>query len=198
VEGGRTDVTVIDAELLRRSWYYPLLRRWDPGLLPPLETEVTDFLTALAPFESEETYDAERLERAYRAVIEELAHTHRPARATVFTTDLVPNFARGLAPIPEGLVYVLRDSPAASPELDPPDVDGLLASGLRTEDRIHRVIVDIWIRMMRNRVTYLERFGRQAEADRWDAELAKLMPYFSPQAWGLATERAAGTPNSRN
>ena len=179
VEGTRTDVTVVDTELLRRSWYYPLLRRWDPGLLPPFETEVDRFLEALAPFEAQNPYDAGRLERDYRSVIEEVAHAHRPVRPTAFTTDLAPNFARGIPPVPEGLVYVLRDSPADSPELEPPDVDGLLASGLRPADRIHRVILDMWIRMMRNRVVYLERFGRQGEADRWKSELGKLMPYSS-------------------
>ncbi|MCA9754641.1 MAG: DUF2723 domain-containing protein [Candidatus Eisenbacteria bacterium] len=182
VEGKRTDVSVVDTELLRRSWYYPQLSRWDPELLTPVRPLVDEFLDAVAPFESGGTFDSARLERAFRGIIEGLAQEHRPARPTAFTTEINPFFTRNSAPIPEGLVFVLRDDPASSPEIPPPQVDGLLAAGFRPSDRIHGVVVSVWARMFRARVRYLRQFGRDAEAGVWERELDKLRPYVTEDA----------------
>ncbi|MEZ4648148.1 MAG: hypothetical protein R3E97_05055 [Candidatus Eisenbacteria bacterium] len=76
-------------------------------------------------------------------------------------------------------MFVLRDDPASSPEIRPPQVDGLIASGLRPTDRIHAVIVGTWVKMLNARVLYLRQFGRDGEADAWERELEKLRPYVA-------------------
>lgn len=180
VEGRRRDVTVVDPELLRRSWYYSQLDRWDPVLLDPVRAEVDSFLQALAPFESGGPFDAVRLETLYRGMIRDLAHLHRGERSTAFTADVGATIAGGVPPVPEGLVYVLRDDPAASPQVLPPDVDGLVRAGLRPRDRIHGMIVEVWRLMIRNRIVYLERFGRGQEARAWEEALARLEERVGP------------------
>ncbi len=174
VERTRRDLTIVDPELLRRSWYFEQLRRWDPELLRPLEPLVDEFLVHLAAFEAGQPYDPQRIESRYRAVIEEIAHTHRPERPTVFTADVTPEFARNLTPVPEGLIYVLREDPATSPKLEPPSADALVDAGFDPDDRIHQYVLEFWVRMVRNRVAYLNAFGRDAERSAWEAELTKL------------------------
>lgn len=174
IEGRRRDVAVVDTELLRRSWYFPQLRRWDPGLLAPVEPRVSEFLRDLRLFESGRPYDAVRIERNYRAVIDGIARSHRPGRPTAFTPDVDRSDLEGLMPVPEGLVLVARDDPASAPALDPPDVERLLASGLRPEDPIHQTVLAQWKTMLELRIQFLTRFGREAEVAPWRRALERL------------------------
>jgi len=69
VKGVRPDVTWIDTELLRRSWYPDFIRRVDSArtqaALPPLQ----QLAPQIAKFESGEPYRAEEIERAYASAI---------------------------------------------------------------------------------------------------------------------------------
>lgn len=172
IEGLRTDVTVVDPELLRRSWYYAQLRRRDPELLAPMEDRVAAFLRQAELFESGRSYDAGVIQSAYLSVIDGIAQLHRPRRPTCFTPDVDPTFLRQAAPVPEGLVFVLRGNPAGSPPLSPPDVAALRAAGYRAEDPIHRQIVEEWARLIESRVRFLQANGRKEEEGAWAAALA--------------------------
>ncbi len=174
IEKLRTDVTVVDPELLRRSWYVPQLRRWDPGLFTPFEDKVTAFEKQIDLFEANRPYEAPVLEACYEAVLDGIAQSHRPERPTAFTPDVVATFLRDASPVPEGLVFLLRGDPAASPRLDPPDVDRLLKSGFDPEDPIHRQIIDSWVWMFGWRVRFLEQTGRKAEIPPWQSGLDRL------------------------
>ena len=57
VENFRPDVTVVDKELLRRSWYYNQLDHNHPKLFNGMQADVNNFLTAVAPFESNDKFD---------------------------------------------------------------------------------------------------------------------------------------------
>jgi len=48
-------------------------------------------------------------------VIEGIAQLHRPARPTCYTPDVEVTFLGGAVPVPEGAVFVLRETPADSP-----------------------------------------------------------------------------------
>ena len=174
VEGQRPDVTVVDPELLRRSWYMPQIDRWDPHLLDPARSVLARFLVDLNRFEHDQPYDPMAIETNYRELIATIALAHRPERPTAVTPEVDTRFAGQAPPVPEGLVRVLRDDPASSPVLEPPDVEGLVRAGYRPGDRIHRTIVQQWQTMMLDRVRFLEHFGRQAEADQWRVALDRL------------------------
>ena len=58
--------TVIDKELLRRSWYFNQINNHDPEVLNGVRNEIDQFLVALQPFEKNEKFDANRLETLYR------------------------------------------------------------------------------------------------------------------------------------
>lgn len=77
VENYRRDVTVIDKELLRRSWYYHQLETDYPGILDSMKTDVKGFLKALQPFERNEKFNPNLLERYYKAIITDLLTTHK-------------------------------------------------------------------------------------------------------------------------
>jgi hypothetical protein len=65
----RKDVSIIDKELLRRSWYYNQLQTSHPKLLAGIKPEVNQFLEALKPFEREEVFNANLLENLFRRIL---------------------------------------------------------------------------------------------------------------------------------
>lgn len=65
----RKDVTVVDKELLRRSWYYNQLRTNNASVFAPLQGAIDSFLVAVQPFEQEKPYDQAYIEMNYRAVM---------------------------------------------------------------------------------------------------------------------------------
>ena len=176
IDGVRRDVTVVDVELLRRSWYYPQLSRWDASLLPPLQDRVATFLERVADFEAGRSYDAGRIEASYRAVIAGIARDHRPGRPTACTADAEQDLRGSGVLVPEGLVYALRDGPGEAGVVDPPDVDGLLRSGYRPEDPIHRMVILAWAQAIAARIRFLEVMGRSAELPPWREAMARIQP----------------------
>jgi hypothetical protein len=176
VEHQRTDVTVVDTELLRRSWYFPQLARRDPELLRPFPADVQTFLQRVAPFESKRPFDPAAIEASYRTVIHRIAQTHRPARPTAYTPEVEPGFADAAVGVPEGLVSVLRDGPGEAAPLDPPDVAGLLRAGYRPTDDVHRLVVQQWAQMIQARLRFLQAMGRTQELPSWEAAWQLLRP----------------------
>jgi hypothetical protein len=72
VEKFRSDVAVVDKELLRRSWYYNQLERNYPAVIKNIKNDVLNFLIALRPFERSENFDPNLLEKNYRNIMTRL------------------------------------------------------------------------------------------------------------------------------
>ncbi len=72
VEKYREDVSLIDKELLRRSWYYDQLSNLDSSIFVGLKSEVTNFLSALKPFEQDKNFNPQVLEHYYRLILQKL------------------------------------------------------------------------------------------------------------------------------
>jgi hypothetical protein len=107
VEKYRPDVTVVDKELLRRSWYYVQINRQHPGLLDGVNTEVNMFEDALKPFERNEAFDSNLLENLYREIMTNLISTNIDKKDIYISSELVENEMRkGEFILPEGYTVV--------------------------------------------------------------------------------------------
>jgi len=107
VENYRKDVTIVDKELLRRSWYYNQLNRNFPDLLTGLESEVSLFLGALKPFERDENYNPQLLETRYRNIMTGLVSTNIDKRAFYIAPEVFENeMQRGEFALPPGFALV--------------------------------------------------------------------------------------------
>jgi len=91
VESFRKDITVVDKELLRRSWYFNQLERNHPDLLLGVKNEVRMFLDALKPFERSENYNAQSLESLYRQIMTKLVTTNINKYSIYIAPELVDN-----------------------------------------------------------------------------------------------------------
>src|SRR5690606_15302021 len=88
VEGHRTDVTILERELLRRSWYLAQLERAHPGLVTAARPEVEAFRRAVRPFERGVPYDGAAIQAAFEGMIASLLG-HAAARGPVYATSEV-------------------------------------------------------------------------------------------------------------
>ena len=106
-ENYRTDVKIVDKELLRRSWYYNQLNSYDPSLLEGIENEIDQFLLALQPFERSENFDANKLENLYRTIMSKLVTTNFDKRDFYIAPELVEQeMKRGEFALPPGYSLV--------------------------------------------------------------------------------------------
>ncbi len=104
VEGRRRDVAIVDKELLRRSWYFDQMKTNYPDVMDDIDPEVASFLTALAPFEQGDDYDASVLERRYRRLISRMIETNMDERDVFVAPELVEGeLRRGELTLPAGL-----------------------------------------------------------------------------------------------
>lgn len=109
VENFRKDVTVIDKELLRRSWYYNQLKTNHPWLLKGVQTEAGQFLEALKPFERDEKekINANLLEVLYKKIMTGLISTNIEKHDYFIAPELVDGeMRRGEFYLPNGYTIV--------------------------------------------------------------------------------------------
>ncbi len=142
VEGVRPDVTIIDKELLRRSWYYQQIQWRYPWLYAASRPEIEAFLRELYKFEHDLPYDPNMIERRYSAVIHSFIDHHYSDRPIYATPEIEQSYISGYSKVPSGLAFRLyKDGayhPIKSPQFSfriPPRrdqyVDGLLGQYAR-------------------------------------------------------------------
>ncbi len=107
VEDYRKDITIIDKELLRRSWYYNQLENHDPNVLKNLKYDINKFLEALKPFERSENFNANLLESLYRKIMTGLVEENADKRSFYIAPELVETeMRRGEFVLPAGYTLV--------------------------------------------------------------------------------------------
>jgi hypothetical protein len=107
VEKFRPDVTIIDKELLRRSWYYNQVDRQHPGIMDGIRTEVNMFEDALKPFERNEAFNSNLLESLYRKILTNLVATNIGKHDIYISAELIENeMQKGEFTLPEGYTVI--------------------------------------------------------------------------------------------
>ncbi len=107
LEDFRNDVTIIDKELLRRSWYYNQLRRNHPHIFDGMEIEVSNFIDAVRPFERDEQYNPNVIENCYRAVMTKIISGNVDKKNVYIGIELFQNeMQRGEFTLPNGYQLV--------------------------------------------------------------------------------------------
>lgn len=103
VENFRKDVTVIDKELMRRSWYYNQLNNQHPAVIKNVENEIKPFLESLKPFEQDKNFDPGLIEKNYRALMTALVSKNISEKNFYVGMELFQNeMQRGEFSLPQG------------------------------------------------------------------------------------------------
>lgn len=107
VESFRKDVSIVDKELLRRSWYFNQLEHNYPFLLKGVASEVKLFKEALMPFEADEPFNSNLLESLYQRIIIGIITTNIDVHDIFIAPELVDNeMQQGQLKLPQGYFLV--------------------------------------------------------------------------------------------
>ena len=109
IEGKRQDVTMIDYELMRRSWYVRRLMEDHPDLFLSAGPEVEAFLGLVTDFECGGRYDSRRLEYSFNAMLNAILLANYPERTAYVDFDDNPGITPTLKKDPQGLIFQLHE-----------------------------------------------------------------------------------------
>ena len=182
VEDYRKDVTVIDKELLRRSWYFNQINNHDPKVLDGVRNEIDQFLVALQPFERDEKFDSNRLESLYRLIMSNLITTNIDKRDYFIAPELVEQeMKRGEFKLPEGynLVPHLFFYKVVNENEYVPAPDPEFSIRIASNKNIYIENIENMIgRMLSNRAFYEVKFGRTDRAKIYLKKILNDLPGF--------------------
>lgn len=145
VDRVRPDVTVIDKELLRRSWYLKELERRRPWLIASSRPEVNAFLAQVSLFEHGLPYDPARIEASYVGMIDSFIRRSMVSHPVYVTGEIEAGLTRGLARVPEGLAFRLSPRQGEIPFPVPSFTCRPSLRGGRLEDMIRRLYADAFL-----------------------------------------------------
>ena len=139
----RPDVTIVDPELMRRSWYPNWIRHADKELYDYVNPEIDAFLPHVRRFERKEDYDHNAIEATYRAILLKLAtHSQRPAYYGI--PDAGISYQLAMSGIAESYVSgqlfrIVRKGTTFARPTEPilPPRFGKLLKNLDARDRMH-------------------------------------------------------------
>jgi hypothetical protein len=182
VEDYRRDVTVIDKELLRRSWYFNQINNQHPEVLSGVKNEIDQFLIALKPFERDEKFDSNRLENLYRLIMTNLIKTNIKERDYFIAPELVEQeMKRGEFKLPEGynlvphlFLYKVVEGNEYVPAPDPDFTIRIASNRNIYIDNIENFIG----RMLSNRAYYEVQHGRSDRAKIYLKKILNDLPGF--------------------
>jgi hypothetical protein len=182
VEDYRRDVTVIDKELLRRSWYFNQINNHDPEVLSGVRNEIDQFLVALQPFERDEKFDANRLETLYKAIMSNLIKTNVEERDYFIAPELVEQeMKRGEFRLPEGYFLVphlfFYKVVKGNEYVSAPDPE--FSIRIASNKNIYIENIENFIgRMLSNRAFYETKYGRTDRAKIYLKKILNDLPGF--------------------
>ena len=160
VRGERTDVTVVDKELLRRSWYLTELSVRHPAFMERCRNEVEAFRKELYKFEHELPYDGAVIEARFVGMIRAMIGRSMASGPVYVTPEIEEQFTQGYQRVPEGLVFrVVSDT--AFVTTDAPD---FVVRPFGGKGRLESVVWQLYAGAYVTYGDYLLRQGRPGEA----------------------------------
>jgi hypothetical protein len=209
IEQRRSDVKVLDINLLRRSWYFDYLKQAHPDLIERSSEKIESYVALLKLWErdpgafnrNEEL--TRRISMAFLDMIQTIVRNEIRIAPVYVTNDvLVANQTNGYVTqwipqsyqlVPQGLVFNLATDQSFH---DPPDphlrTRGLADGTVRfaKDDVINGKVLPAYTRMLTNRGRYLALFNQHERAIAAFKEALALDPNLPEAQKGLAESRA--------
>jgi hypothetical protein len=176
IELKRPDVTYLDKELSRRSWYFDFVKISYPDLFKASQEEINKFIKEVYPFENQLSFNPYVIEEAYNNMLNSFFIKNYGQKPIYDDMLLETKIGKMFAEIPEGLVYSLKDSVKYYP-FDFPDFQlrGVKDEKIYKNDRTFNDL-NKYPFMIQARITYLNYFNHQSEASNLKE---KYLKYFS-------------------
>jgi len=209
VEQRRSDVKVVDINLLRRSWYFDYLNHAHPGLMERSKEKIDPYVAILKQWEQDpgafnrNQELTRRISMAFLDVIQSMVRNEIKIAPVYIANDLlVPNQTNGYLTqwipqtyqlVPQGLVFnlgtdqIFHELPDSHLQMR-----GLADGTVRFEkdDVINEKILPTYSRMLTNRGRYLALFNQNERAIVAFKEALALDPNLAEARKGLIESEA--------
>lgn len=172
VEHVRPDVTILDKELLRRSWYHNQIKAWDRDLALRIEKEASIFNAEVLKFERKEKYDPNILQPAFENYITAILAQYKNRPVYVSSLILDADIARGVdvklppntALIPE--TYFFKVVPVDTAIYHPLPIPAVFNVEFtdKEHDKFQKQILNYSMNVLSSRVQYEMTYDRKTEA----------------------------------
>ena len=181
LENFRRDATVVDLNLLRRSWYIEgYLKREYPDMMVACAKETSEFMQDLRLFEEDKPYDPVSINKTFSALINAFIK-YNISRHGVYTTLPInpPDIGKEYNWVPQGLTMRFYTDQTFHPEPTPAlQMRGLLDGSIHLDEVAQEKILPAYALMLTNRAKYLSLGQKYDEAIELLELSLKLKPEF--------------------
>ena len=198
VEGVRSDVVMIDKELLRRTWYAPYLSQLYPDVMKGAQPALDAYRPWLESFEHDhDAFMADRrnsaeIQQRFVDVLNAIINSH-PNRPVYFTPELIgeeQGVAVGFDALPVGpLLRVTRDS-ALRPASSLDHVDELVTSLEGRSGRLDEALRSTALTALATNALYAAQV--LGDRDRFDALLKPIQRLDPSGRYATSLQRRVG------
>lgn len=187
VENLRKDLTIIDKELLNKSWYVEYLMKHKPPIYENSQKEFDDYLTEVKSYElNKEAFDSpvnasqriqsQKYKNAQKTLLNSIAENNSPQQKTFITLEIEQDeaqlFKEKFKKVPYGILTLLTKSDEfiddGSPEFQFETTD--------KEDYHHSSIMTAYFNAFVTRAQYLMKHSKSDEARKLVNEALKVDP----------------------
>lgn len=169
VKSKRQDITLIDKELLRRTWYVNSIEKLYPKLYDQNQLQISQYQKQLELFEANKPYDPQLIQAYYINMINSFIDNNYSKRPIYLTFEILqsdPDIAKNYIKIPEGFLIRLSKTPD-NIELDYSkfDVTKLANSVANKEDEMHKMAKQIALVNLNAAKNYYQYKGDNSEIE---------------------------------
>jgi len=163
IEGKRQDITLIEKELLRRTWYVNSLGNWYPDIQKQSIKEIELYQEQLEKFESDLPYDARLIQSRFISMINSMIDYNYGKRPIYLTFDILqsdPEIAKQYVKIPEGfLIRLSKTEDDIRLNYENFDLSILAESTKDKKDKLHEMSRNIALVNLKAALNYSEYKG---------------------------------------
>jgi len=183
-ENYRTDIVLLDKELMRRSWYIDFIKRNHPEIYKRSAGAIDNFLKEVEPFERSQPFDPAVIDRAYYNMLHIITLNETQIRP-VYTNVLLDKKYTGILPlVPSGILFRIDRT---SEFVEVPRFE--FKSGIWGNNLIYRgkriaVNLSYYKNAFSSREKYCRYFGKDDEAEyykKMTAEVAAVIAEIDSQ-----------------
>lgn len=158
IEGKRSDIILIEKELLRRTWYVNSLQQWYPEIYSQNKNEIELYQEQLEKFEANENYDPALIQGRFVGMINSFIDKNYDKSPIYVTVDILqsdPDIAKNYIKIPEGLLIRLsRVEDNIQMDYSKFDVTSLARSVNAKDDELHNMTKSIALLNLKAALNY--------------------------------------------
>jgi len=175
----RNDLTLLDKELMRRSWYIDFVRRYQPDIYARSMDKIEEFVARVEPFEKNRPFDPMIIDRAYYEMLGAIMENESKLRAVYTNVAGDPKFIRLLPLAPDGILFrVYRQPEFLQRPLWEFDKSYWSSRFVYKEARIGQLL-SYYRRALAARENYCRQFGKTDEADYYGRQASEVLSVMS-------------------